>query len=626
MPLLDTKTLDDFISRYQIDAILWKANRLLSNLDNPILRNDRCIEVASILALIPDANQVMRDDYIKKIADEHDFKVKTIEKLVADAIGRRLKATEKKVVKKNKVKTLDVDPKTFQFFTEYAKVAKSGARSLDKIKIDKYKLVQLLSNFGYTRYEIPNVQDDSKDDFTFVRLKDNIISSVTRNQIIDYIEWFINNEYNFEGAHYEFVDSETLITCLYDQMRTVFSKDLFARVRSEEKIIINRDTKDTTYLYYQNGFVEITKDGWQLRPYDEMNGSVWEKQMLSRNFKKLSADTNDQYGYFADYVWKLANEDAERFKSLCSIIGYLTHDFYQCKLKAILFTDSSMSEHSEGRTGKTLLSQMIGQVRSYCEINGKQFDSTNISKYQDADMGTQVLHLNDVKHKGRFKFEFEDVFNDITEGYIVKKLYMPTFRHISKMIISTNKTLNIQGGSQRDRIVEFEVSAFFSEHRSPADHYGHWFIRDWNEEEFNRFDNFMCFCAQMYHTHGIIEPAAINLAERKLMNHTAPELIEFMDEIRDNLKATGVPWQGYETTGSSQSFSCEMHEFQFDRRKLYERFINEYSDFKNSSWFTNRKFNDWLERFSELRMGIKNPKVWKTNGSTRIQFIPDDQK
>jgi hypothetical protein len=618
MPLLGTQSLDDFIARYQVDAILWKANRLLYNLDNPILRNDRCVEVATMLSLIPDSNQVMRDDYIRKVGDEHDIKVKTLEKMVQEAIARKKKVIEKKPVKKNKVKALDSDPRKFPFFREFVKEnMKTGERFLDKIKIDKYKFVQLLGNFGFTRYETPGGGDN---DYTFVRLKGNVISSVTRDQIIDNIESFINNEYDFEAARYEMVDAETLITTFYDQMRTIFSKDLFARVRSEEKIIINTDTKDSTYLYYQNGFVEVTKDGWQLRPYEEMNGSVWEHQMLERNFTKLNADTNDQFGYFADYVWKLSNDDIERFKALCCIIGYLTHDFYQYKLKAILFTDSSISDTSEGRTGKTLLAKMVGQVRSYCEINGKDFDTTSLAKYQDANIGTQVLHLNDVKHKGRFKFDFEDVFNDITEGYIVKKLYMPTFRQYSKIILSSNKTLNIQGASQRDRIVEFEVSPFFGEHRSPADHYGHWFVRDWNEEEFNRFDNFMCYCSQLFHTHGLLEPSTINLEERKLMNHTAPEFIEFMDEIRDNLKSTGIPWAGYlESSATPFKTSYELSEYQFDRKKLFDRFVHENSDFKQA-WFTNRIFNKWLEQFSQLRLHIKNPKTWKTNGLTMIQF------
>jgi hypothetical protein len=647
MPVLETKSIEEFITRYQVDGVLWKADKLLSNIDNAILRNDRTQQVATMLSLIPESMGVMRDDYIDKICRAHGIKPKTLERMITEAaLAHRKKEVreERKSGKKNKIKTIQGDPRKFPFFREVTKQDKDGMQFLDKIKFDKLEFVQLLSHFGFSRYE-PRKDGASgsiseKDEFTFVQLKGNVISSVTRNQIIDFIEKFIRNEYDFESAKYAFTEASSLINAFYDQMKTIFSKDLFARVRTEEPIIINIDKPGTTYLYYQNGFVEITKDGWTLRSYEEMNGSVWEHQMLDRSFTKIefademNLEQNpkaiiENMGFFADFCFRLANEDWTRFASLCSIIGYLMHDFYEYKLKAILLTDSSISDASEGRTGKTLICKMVGMVRSYCEINGKDFDSTSISKYQEATLGTQVLHLNDVKHKGRFKFDFEDVFNDITEGYVVKKLYMPVFRQYSKMIISSNKTLNIQGASQRDRIIEFEVSPFFGEHLSPLEYYGHWFPagksrKDWDEKEFARFDNFMCYCSQLFHAQGIIPPAVINLGERKLLNHTSPDFLEYMQEITDNLAEIGLPWQGYEdhqAPSITRPTSYNIQDFKFDKRQLYERFVKTYPDFKNltQNTFTRK----WLQQYSEQRLGIKKPKEFKSNSISYIQFIED---
>jgi hypothetical protein len=623
MLVSDCKTLDEYIARYQVDGVMWKAQKLLGDIpETDIRRNDNVIMIANTLALIP--QPVLRDDYAKKICKEHSLTYKTIEKLISDAIAiHKRKEESRKTVRKNKVQKLEGDVRTFPFFLEQVSVNKKTQEETFKgIKIDKYKFVQLLAHFGFTRYEGDVIE---KDDYNFVRLKDNVISAVTRNQIIDHIEQFVKNEYDFERAGCEHTDSELLINTFYDQIRTVFSKDLFARVRTEEKIIINGDKAGVCYLYYENGFVEITKEGWKLKSYSEMEGSVWEHQMLARKFSPITF-TDDELvsmGYFADFCFKIANQDESRFKALCCLIGYLIHDFYDDVLKAVLFTDSSLSEASEGRTGKTLLAKIIGQVRSYCEINGKDFDSSDKNKYEDAKLGTQVIHLNDVKHKGKNRFDFEDVFNDVTEGYIVNAKYMTPFRGRSKFIISTNKTLNIAGASQRDRIVEFEMSSFFGEHLRPKDYYGHWFIRDWDETEFNRFDNFMCFCAQMFFRHGLLEPAAINLGERKLMNHTSIEFLEFMDEIKVNLKETGVPWGGYHGNTLTSFAGCELHEFQFDKKRLYEKFIHEYTDFK--SWLTVRTFNNWLKQFSELRLHVKYPKEWKSNGVYYLQFITEQK-
>jgi hypothetical protein len=622
--LENCKTLEEYISRYQVDGVMWKAQKLLGDLpETDIRRNDNVIMIANTLALIP--QPVMRDDYAQRICREHNLKYKTIEKLIADAtVIQKRKEESRKTVRKNKVQKLE-DVNTFPFFVENVTVnTKTHETTFKGIKFDKYKFVQLLAHFGFTRYE---TGEEEKDDFNFVRLKDNVITMVTRNQIIDHVEQFVKADYDFAGAGCEHSDSEILINAFYDQIRVVFSKDLFARVRTEEKIIINRDTKDTCYLYYENGFVEITKEGWKLKNYSEMEGSVWEHQMLQRSFTAIPIDSESELstmGYFADFCFRVANQDAGRFKALCSLIGYLIHDFYETVLKAVLITDSSLSEASEGRTGKTLLAKVIGQVRSYCEINGKDFDSSDKNKYEDAKLGTQVIHLNDVKNRGRNKFEFEDVFNDVTEGYVVNAKYMTPFRGQSKFMISTNKTLNIVGASQRDRIIEFEMSTFFGEHLRPSDYYGHWFIRDWNEEEFNRFDNFMCYCSQMFFRHGLLEPAAINLGERKLMNHTALEFLEFMDEITLNLKQTGVPWGGYNGVSTASLAGCELHEFAFDKRKLYEKFLHDYTDFK--AWLAMRTFTTWLRQYAEIRLHVKHCKEWKSNGCSMIRFITDDSK
>jgi hypothetical protein len=637
----DCKSLDDYINRYQIDGIDWKAQKLLATLnETDIRRNDNVEIIARTISMIP--QDVRRDAYAKKIAKEYNIVLKTMLKLVENhaAINRK-KDESRKIVRKNKVQKLEGDPATFPFFLEQVTVnKKTNDETFKGIKIDKYKFVQLLGHFGFTRYGTGDDQS-GKDGYTFVRLKDNVINSVTRDEIIDYVENFVKNEYNFDECDH--TDAELLINTFYDQIRTIFSKDLFARVRTDQPIIINRDTKDSTFLYYKNGFVEITKDGWKLRSYDEMEGSVWEHQMLDRNFtlmdvtfyedssgnivgskpdEKNKAQSIMEAGYFADYCLKLANDDKTRFQSLCSLIGFLMHDFYEYKLKAVLFTDSSISETSEGRTGKTMLARMVGNVRSYTEINGKQFDANDINKYQAANLGTQVLHLNDVKHNGRNRFDFEDIFNDITEGYIVKKLYMPIFRQLSKMIISSNKTLNIRGASQRDRIMEFEVSPFFGEHRYPDKYYGCWFPepngsrKDWNDEEFNRFDNFMCFCAQMFHANGFIEPGTINLGLRKLINHTKPEFVEFMDEIATELKRSGEPWIGY-----SDAFSktpCMITEFEFDLKKLKDRFLHDNEDYKK--WLEQRKFNDWMKLYAEHKFGIKKPMMRKSNGVQMFKF------
>lgn len=633
--------LSTYIAQHSIDAIDWKADKLLTNIESLVLRGDRIAELAATIALIP--KPLVRDEYIKRIGKNHDIKYQVFKQAVDEAGKVTLRKEKiKATVRKNEVRKLEGEPEKWRFFEEVTKKIKDSLGEeqevFSRLVIDEEKYIELLSSFGFTRYETLSptdgqaVRSTTQDDFQFVKLEENIIRSVSRNQIIDFIEEFIRTQYKFTEAGYHHTDSNKLLNHFYRQMNKLFHKDLFARVRTAKPIVINRDTHDQTFFYYQNGFMEVDKNGYRFRNYDTMDGSVWESQMKAFSLSTptdLTQATLEDCGMFADFMWKISGESQERFKALLTVTGYLCHDYYQYKLKAVNITDSSLSEASEGRTGKTLWAKMLGNVKALTEINGKDFDTGNQRKYEKADLGTQIIHLNDLKTRGRNKFDFEDVFNDITEGYEVRKLYESPFRHQSKFIFSSNKTLNIQGASQRDRILEYEWSPFFGEHLSPEQHYQCWFGRDWNDAEWQRFHNFMALCSHSFHKYGLQTPEAINLGERKLINHTAPEFLDFMADVAESLKTKGKPWDGYNLSSYNEpvkdKLSIELSEFAFDKKQLFGRFMvvtkNENVKVHPFDWLSPRKFHEWCVQYATLRLNIKTPRDWRSGGVGYIQFI-----
>src|SRR5688572_16516263 len=135
MTVLSTNNLTEFISRYQVDGVKWKARRLLINLERTsILRDDKVVEISNMLSFL---DGTRRDDYVREICAEHELKPKTIEKRIEECLERRQKASAPKKVRKNAIKTLS-DPKTFQFFHEVTKQV-NGQEVFDKIKVDKLK-------------------------------------------------------------------------------------------------------------------------------------------------------------------------------------------------------------------------------------------------------------------------------------------------------------------------------------------------------------------------------------------------------------------------------------------------------------------------------------------------------
>jgi len=264
----------------------------------------------------------------------------------------------------------------------------------------------------------------------------------------------------------------------------------------------------------------------------------------------------------------------------------------------------------------------LGEVRSYCEIKGKTFDPNDKKKYQKVKVDTQLLHLNDITHTGKNRFDFEKVFTDITEGYEVDGKWMMPYTKLTKYAISSNKTVNIQGSSQLDRVIEYEVSDYFSINHSPEDEYGHWFVTDWQEDDWNRYDNFMCFCAQLFLQKGIITAKTINLEQRKLKDYTSQDFLDFMEDIEKSIKKDGIPFEGYYTDGDVRPSSItetDFGDFAFDKKKLYEQFKMEFSDF-DKPWFTQNKFTSYLKLYAQYKFGITNVIEKRTHGKGLLWF------
>ncbi len=294
-------------------------------------------------------------------------------------------------------------------------------------------------------------------------------------------------------------------------------------------------------------------------------------------------------------MWNVAGKDAERFFSLCSITGYLIHSYFHYKLKAIILTDSKISEKPDGRTGKTLYGKGLSKVRKYTEINGKDFDPVNKHKYQEADFDTQIICLNDVKRN----FNTENVFNDVTEAVKVEKKNKNPFSLRSKLLITANKTMNTDGASAKDRFLEFEFSEHYSNTHSPKDEFGHWFFTEWSSDEWNRFDNFMAFCVCHFLKKGLIEAKQINLARRKLIDCTSLDFAEFMD---NEFSEGRIVWGG-----------------EYEKKDIQNRFLHEYEDYNENKKYTNLgTFGRMMSRYAENLAGLVKER--RSNGIKLVEF------
>jgi len=486
----------------------------------------------------------------------------------------------------------------------------------DKIEIDKVKFLDKLKELGFYRLDLDT------ETFVYVRIIGGIIKQVSENQIIDCFEDYITllgttkhktTEITKEGEPLEIeldVTPNALIKKLYDTLEIYFKDKLLSRLRPSKEIVIKKDTETEKFIYYLNGFVTITKDGHTFSTYDKIDGFVWENMVLQRNFEEADDKTSYIERFFRNIAARRNDEneiehDYARLAQLRTMTGYLLHGFTDKKLFSIILTDSKMSYDDEpnGRTGKTLYGKILAQMLNtrkgssvFTELSGKNFDIKNDKRYQECNLDTQLIHLNDLK-KG---FNIEDLFNDITEGVDVRKMYKSPFKVNVKIIISTNKTIKIEGESAKDRCKIFEFSDYYSSQFSPENEFKHWFFRDWNAIEWNRFDLFMINCVRDFLKDGISTAAGVNIERRMLQDHTSSDFVIW---FTDYIVNKALP-------------ECEIyHEHKADKKQMYDDFLEAYTDYQAEAKigrFKQAKFTKWLRTFSKNNTYIK-PIVTETD-------------
>ncbi len=475
-------------------------------------------------------------------------------------------------------------------------------------KINYLKLVIFLKALGYRRL-------DRDGDFAIVHVRDNVIRECSEQDVIDATESFIQNypEENLPGN----IDKRKLLNKLYGALPTYFSKSILGRLRHENPIVLNEHTRDKAFFYFRNGFVEVSKEEIQLKPYSDLKNFIWENQIIDREFKMVDFNEFAFYHFVKNisnawekhpyYGRENKHPDFARFESFQTIIGYLLHAFFETNLKAAILTDSRMDDdmaaEPNGRSGKSLLGKSLGYFlnrnfqgsTTYVEIAGKNFKPDNQFRYQELGLDTKLFHLNDAKRN----FNVEVLFNDITEGISRERKQQGVHTVKTKIFITTNRTIKLKGSSARARFFEAELADYYDDVFKPDTEFGHWFFAQWTSQQWQQFDSFMLHCVHTYLKKGLIEPNQINLSKRKKIEETSVEFCNWMEDMSP-LFTDGKRW---------------------DKKDLFTTYIDRYP--RDTAWMKQRDFTEWLKtycRYDETFSEITEKDQIRSNGKDYITF------
>jgi hypothetical protein len=427
---------------------------------------------------------------------------------------------------------------------------------LGKIKMHKY--MQFLEEQGFAKKYLDR-------DYVFIRTVDNIVEEIQLSKIKDFILDHIKNFYR-SNSYFK----EALLNEMLDRNRKYFGKGLIECIPSIELDVI-RDKKDEANFYFKNGFVKVTRNGCiTLHNYSELDGRIWKSQIIERDFNPLN---EQQKSVYEKFLFNVAGKSSDRLKTIRSSIGYLLHGYKDSgNAKVIVLVDEKIPDNGEpnGRTGKSLFGKAISKMKRASRIDGKNFTFNERFTFQQVYLDTKILEFNDVKRD----FDFERLFSVTTDDMTIEnkneKPFTLSFDDSPKILVSTNFTIKGQGASYEDRLFEVEFSDCYNEKHKPLDDFRKLFFDEWDEDEWNRFDNFMLECVELYLKEGLVEYKTINLERRKLLDQTAPEFIEYAEQ------------------------SIKINK-EYIKKTVYEDFKFLYTDF---TWLKQRTFTNWTKTFA----------------------------
>lgn len=333
----------------------------------------------------------------------------------------------------------------------------------------------------------------------YVHIIDNIVEQVDQHDILRIITKHIeqDGDYHFTYKKLEFHFSWEELVHLWRTVRGYSStyNQISAGLEHWEPDLL-KDTARESFIPYRNGVLHVTAKKIELIPYGKIGQQIWKERILPRDFVYT-----DKRGMFEEFFTNVCGRGdsyksriaSEHYKRAFWYYGYMLQGSKrQSTARAWLLYD--IRTGNNGRSGKTIIGQAIGKIRSMVIIDGKQVDFKNRFAFQTVLPWTDVVFIDDPsKH-----MSLTPLFNMITgELNADKKGVAPLIKSV-KFMIASNWILEQEGQSEIGRQFVSQLDDFYirysKEHNNTitpiVDLHGKEFFTDWEPHDWAQFDSF----------------------------------------------------------------------------------------------------------------------------------------
>lgn len=444
----------------------------------------------------------------------------------------------------------------------------------------------------------------------YIKEVNNVIHEVTTHDLNDEIRTYVDGlpdvKFKHNGTEYS-IPRETVSNIYLKQHHNITNDKWLTNIQKHVKPIL-KDTKTSSFFVFENGYVEVTKDGIELKDFKELRDiCIWKDQIINHNFSYIKDRKGDE-GKFEKFLNNVSNNEPERYNALRSAIGYLLHNhFNPTKGQAVIFYDEALtnSNNPQGGTGKGLIVISIRLLRKTAKIDGKNYKSDDKFKFSNVEPSTQLVWIDETNKL----FDFKDLFSCMTDGWQVERKFQNKFdiapEDSPKVVICSNTILDNKGSSNKRRQFIVELSDYYSSkiitgtEEPIKDEHGTLFSDEWDNREWNKFYSFMLECSEFYLSNGLCNYERKNVELNLLKQKSCDEFMEYLDNSPPPIN------------------------IDFEMKFLFEDFKNSYLG--EDSILKQRKFTNWIKEYcASISCELVNMR--KSNGNPVYQIREQGNK
>ena len=504
----------------------------------------------------------------------------------------------------------------------WEEVTKSDRNGNERVECN-YSYVNarnFLQRHGFGRYRTSDTS------YEFIHVENHFVRTIQHTDARDYLVEFAENNC-----------SKLVMEMLLKGSVQYLGPDKLSILKYVEPNFL-QPNRDSQYFYFREVFWCITRSGIEELRYNAMTHDVWadrHKDISVQQLPPLIHFDHNEDGYHytissegkqchflqflenaSNFTWRKAEngqidegelkENAQHLLSKLCAIGYMAMDVKDAGVtRAVVAMDGKQSEvgESNGRSGKSLVGELMRRITSVAYIGGKRDKLLDDQFIWDAiTEKTRLVFLDDVKQN----FDFEMLFPNITGDWMVnhkggERITLP-FERSPKIYIPTNHAIVGSGSSFTDRQWIILFSDYYNDTHKPTDDFGLQFFTEWDYEQWNLTWNLVANCIQLYLTFGVVQAPGDRAEARRLRQEITEGFLQWFDTYFSDPGRFGVL---------------------LPRAELQEKYKSYDSEKQSGTYVTATLFKKRFKKACEFHGWIFNPNMYDSVTGKPIQFDRD---